>query len=66
MSKNFAGAKVGGYKGYGFHCPYLSLVSAPLVKNRGLEPFHIYLYIYVPHGVSSFLNLYVNVYYRSR
>jgi hypothetical protein len=66
MSKNFTEAEGRRYKGRGFHCPLPKLRFSFISKNCGLEPFHIHLYIYVPHGVSSFLNLYVNVYYLSR
>jgi hypothetical protein len=61
--------KVEGIKAEGFIVPNLSFVSASLVKNCGLEPFHISdinISIYVPLGVFFFLNLYVNVYYQSR
>ena len=67
MSKNFVKVEARGCKGEGFIVLRLSLCLTLLVKNCGLEPFQmISLSSSVPHGVSSFLNLYVNVHYRSR
>jgi hypothetical protein len=69
MSKNFTEVEGRGYKGGGFHCPapkpLLNLVSEKL-RSRTVSYLIFIISRYVPHGVSSFLNLYVNVYYRSR
>lgn len=69
MSKNFTEAEGRRYKGGGFHCPQpklrFSFVSKKL-RSRTVSYFDIIISIYVPPGVSSFLNLYVNVYYLSR
>lgn len=66
MSKNFIKVEARGYKGRGFHCPLTKPRFSPISKKlRSRTVSDVISVSSVPHGVSSFLNLYVNVFYQS-